>query len=66
MKGALYLGEIWDEARENLLGYCQTEVPITLKDLVDFRNGWLKDRCERLVVAINYLKKNAGIVHREL
>lgn len=63
VKGALYLGEMWDAERENLLGYGQLEVPISLKDLVEFRNGWLKDRCERLVVAIDYLKNNSGIVH---
>lgn len=56
VKGALYLGEIWDAKREKPLGYCQMQKEITIQDLLKFRNEWLKDRCERLVVAINVLK----------
>ena len=58
VKGALYLGEIWSKDRKKPHGYCQTQVDITIKDLLEFRNNWLKDRCERLVVALNVLKGN--------
>lgn len=57
-KKALYLGEYWNEERTELLGYEKVEIPFDINDIVAFKNTWLKERCERLVVALDYFKQN--------
>ena len=57
-KKAIYLGEYWNEDRTELLGYEKVEIPFDINDIVEFKNGWLRERAERLVVALDYFKQN--------
>ena len=61
-KGAMYVGERWNKERTKLLGYEHIELPYTVADLATFKNGWLKDRAERLVIAVEMLKKDMGLL----
>lgn len=57
-KGAMYVGERWDKDRQKLLGYEKIVLPFDINDLVAFKNGWLRDRAERLKVAVDLLKRD--------
>lgn len=57
---AVYLGEFWNSERTELLGYDMVDIPITLEEVVEFKNTWLRDRAERLVVAVDYFRKTEG------
>ena len=59
-KKAVYLGEYWNKERTELLGYEIVEIPFDITDIVEFKNSWLKDRCERLIVALDYFRNNQG------
>lgn len=58
VKGAMYVGEQWDKKRQKLLGYDKIVLPFSVMELAEFKNGWLRDRAERLVVAVEMLKKD--------
>lgn len=65
-KHASYLIEYWnaDRADKNTanelqcLGYQRVDVDIDFTDLNEFKNGWLKERCERLLVARDVFRKD--------
>nr|DAV53578.1 MAG TPA: protein of unknown function DUF3799 [Caudoviricetes sp.] len=58
---ATYLIEYWNSDRDkatdcHCYGYQRVDVDISLQDIQNFRSGWLKERCERLMIAIDMLK----------
>lgn len=55
---AIYIGEYWSKDRTILKGYELVEIPFDIHDIVELKNNWLKQRCERLVVALDYYKNN--------
>lgn len=63
-KGAVYLGEIWNKDRDNInsnleiKGYEKCEIEFSTKDIIEFKNTWLKDRAERLKVAYEIIKQD--------
>ena len=54
----MYVGEQWDKKRQKLLGYDKIVLPFTIAELAEFKNGWLRDRAERLKVAVDLMKKD--------
>ena len=56
VKNLMFLGERWDSAREELLGYDHIMIPVTMLDLVNTQAD-LKQRAIRLKAAIEVLKE---------
>ena len=66
-KHATYLVEYWNEDRWKnkqlvCVDYQRIDVEISLKDIVDFKNNWLKERCERLLVARDVFMDDSKII----
>ncbi|MGN1217168.1 MAG: hypothetical protein ACI4TD_04245 [Phocaeicola sp.] len=69
-KRASYLVEYWNSDRADkksasqlrCLGYQRIDVDFDMQILTEFKNGWLRERCERLLVARDVFRKDANIL----